>query len=86
MPTATANEDSRLFLRPRVREFAVPPSVIETATARRLGRDWAGARAAAGIDVDLDRRSLTRTPGWGTYAAPCRTDRAVPWSGGRKRP
>ncbi|MFJ3789538.1 hypothetical protein [Kitasatospora sp. NPDC090091] len=47
----------------RVREFAVPPRVIETATARRRVGDWAGACAAAGVDTDLDLRSVARTHG-----------------------
>ncbi|MCX5408236.1 hypothetical protein OHA37_30775 [Streptomyces sp. NBC_00335] len=47
----------------RVREFAVPPSMIETATARRSAGDWAGACAAAGVDVDFDLRVLARTHG-----------------------
>ncbi|MEV0637829.1 hypothetical protein AB0I77_23365 [Streptomyces sp. NPDC050619] len=69
MLTQTANGNSRpsrlscLSFWPRVREFAVPPSMIETATARRLAGDWAGACAATGIDVDLDLRSLARTHG-----------------------
>ncbi|WP_314171395.1 hypothetical protein [Streptomyces winkii] len=63
MLTETANGDSRLSLWRRVREFAVPPSMIETATARRSVGDWAGACAAAGIDVDLDLRSLARGSG-----------------------
>ncbi|MGW7285662.1 hypothetical protein ACWGH4_09235 [Streptomyces sp. NPDC054847] len=63
MLTWIAHEDSRLSLWLRVREFAVPPSMIETATARRLAGDWAGACAAAGFDVDLDLRSLARTHG-----------------------
>ena len=63
MPTHTANGDSRLSFWLRVREFAVPPSMIETATARRLGGDWAGACAAAGFDVDLDLRSVARAHG-----------------------
>ncbi|MFE0251367.1 hypothetical protein [Streptomyces sp. NPDC059010] len=48
---------------PRVREFAVPASVIETATTRRLAGDWAGACAAAGFDVDLRLRSVARDHG-----------------------
>jgi hypothetical protein len=48
---------------PRVREFAVPPSVIETATARRRAGDWAGACAAAGVDVDLQPRAVARVHG-----------------------
>ncbi|WP_030296102.1 hypothetical protein [Streptomyces katrae] len=68
MATHTANEESplslwHLSLWLRVREFAVPPSMIETATARRLAGDWAGACAAAGIDVDLNLRSTARTHG-----------------------
>ncbi|MFJ8592315.1 hypothetical protein [Streptomyces sp. NPDC093598] len=48
---------------PRVREFAVPPSMIETATARRRAGDWAGACAAARIDVDLQPRLVARRHG-----------------------
>ncbi|MFE7836128.1 hypothetical protein ACFU53_08730 [Streptomyces sp. NPDC057474] len=58
MLTHIANGDSRLSFWLRVREFAVPLSMIETATARRAVGDWAGACAAAGIDIDLDMRSL----------------------------
>src|SRR4051794_4796847 len=47
----------------RVREYAVPPSMIETATARRAVGDWAGACAAARIDVDLDLRAVRARPG-----------------------
>ncbi|MFD9592255.1 hypothetical protein ACFWA9_05775 [Kitasatospora sp. NPDC059973] len=63
MLTSTADRPSRLSLWLRVREFAVPPSMIETATARRQAGDWAGACAAANIDVDLDLRTVTRTHG-----------------------
>ncbi|MFD9818324.1 hypothetical protein [Streptomyces violascens] len=63
MLTHIANGDSRLSFWPRVREFAVPPPMIETATARRSVGDWAGACAAAGVDVDLDVRSLARSHG-----------------------
>ena len=63
MLTDTAYEDLRPSFWPRVREFAVPPSMIETASARRRAGDWAGACAAAGVDVDLDLRSLARTRG-----------------------
>ncbi|WP_314218931.1 hypothetical protein [Streptomyces zaehneri] len=63
MLTRIANEDSRLSFWLRVREFAVPASMIETATARRRVGDWAGACAAAGIDVDLDLRAVARTHG-----------------------
>ncbi|WP_217544733.1 hypothetical protein [Streptomyces sp. GbtcB6] len=63
MATHFANGDTRLSLWRRVREFAVPPAMIETATARRNAGDWAGACAAAGFDIDLDLRALTRA--WG---------------------
>ncbi|MFF6995320.1 hypothetical protein ACFY93_10225 [Streptomyces sp. NPDC008313] len=63
MLTETANRDSRLSFWLRVREFAVPPSMIETATARRHAGDWAGACAAAGVDLDLDLRSAARAHG-----------------------
>lgn len=63
MATHPAHGDTRLSLWRRVREFAVPPAMIDTATARRTTGDWAGACAAAGFDVDLDLRLLART--WG---------------------
>ncbi|MFC9096206.1 hypothetical protein [Streptomyces sp. NPDC057072] len=63
MLTETAYEDPRLSFWLRVREFAVPPSMIETAGLRRRVGDWAGACAAAHIDVDLDLRSMARTHG-----------------------
>ncbi|MFF2809218.1 hypothetical protein ACFVT2_18930 [Streptomyces sp. NPDC058000] len=63
MLTQNANGDPRLSFWLRVREFAVPPSMIETATARRRAGDWAGACAAAGIDVDVDLRSVARRHG-----------------------
>ncbi|AQS70743.1 hypothetical protein [Streptomyces pactum] len=63
MATHLANGDTRLSFWRRVREFAVPPSMIDAATARRRAGDWAGACAAAGIDVDLDLRSVARTHG-----------------------
>ncbi|MEU0675564.1 hypothetical protein ABZ330_22240 [Streptomyces sp. NPDC006172] len=63
MLTSTANGNSRLSFWLRVREFAVPPSMIETATARRHAGDWAGACAAAGVDVDLQLRAAARTYG-----------------------
>ncbi|MEU0038844.1 hypothetical protein [Streptomyces sp. NPDC006333] len=63
MLTRTANRDSRLSLWLRVREFAVPPSMIETSTARRRAGDWAGACAAARIDIDFGPRSVARTHG-----------------------
>lgn len=47
--------------------------MIETATARRRAGDWAGACAAARIDVDLDLRHLARRHGH-DLAARIRTD------------
>ncbi|MGW4890981.1 hypothetical protein ACWEQL_01740 [Kitasatospora sp. NPDC004240] len=64
MLTGTANgyvPPSPFWL--RVREFAVPPSMIETATARRRAGDWAGACAAANVDIDLDLRTVTHRHG-----------------------
>lgn len=63
MLTQTATGNSRLSFWLRVREFAVPPSTIESATARRRAGDWAGACAAAGIDTDLNLRSVARSHG-----------------------
>ncbi|MFF5365758.1 hypothetical protein [Streptomyces sp. NPDC013187] len=83
MPTDLANGDFPPSVRPlssrplsfwpRVREFAVPPSMIETATARRRAGDWAGACAAANIDVDLRPRLLARRHGR-EFAALLRAD------------
>jgi hypothetical protein len=73
MRSTAVTEDSRLACWRRVREFAVPPSMIESATARRLIGDWAGACAAAHIDVDLNLRSVARTHGR-DVAARLRTD------------
>ncbi|MFD3776497.1 hypothetical protein [Streptomyces sp. NPDC058612] len=63
MPHQSEIRDSRPSHWLRVREFAVPPSMIETATARRRVGDWAGACAAARIDVDLNLRHLARRHG-----------------------
>ncbi|WP_406065551.1 hypothetical protein OG462_39600 [Streptomyces sp. NBC_01077] len=63
MLTHTANGETRLSLWQRVREFAVPPSMIETAGLRRSAGDWSGACAAAGVDVDLDLRSAAHAYG-----------------------
>ncbi|MEV4575388.1 hypothetical protein AB0K16_19250 [Nonomuraea jabiensis] len=63
MPHSTPNEDPRLTLWLRVREFAVPPPMIESATARRATGDWAAACAAAHVDVDLDLRRVARLHG-----------------------
>lgn len=61
-------DDSRLDLWVRVRELAVPPGMIEVATARRLVGDWSGACAAAHVDLDVDLRRLARTHGRGLSA------------------
>ncbi len=63
MRSWTANEDSRLSFWLHVRKFAVPPSMIESATARRTTGDWAGACAAAHVDVDLNLRSAAHAHG-----------------------
>ncbi|SED87327.1 hypothetical protein [Streptomyces sp. Ag109_O5-10] len=63
MATHLTDGDTRLSLWRRVREYAVPLAMIETATARRTAGDWAGACAAAGFDVDLDLRELARARG-----------------------
>lgn len=68
-----ANENSRLLFWSRVREFAVPPSMIESATARRTVGDWAGACAAARVDVDLNLRAVGRAHGR-QFAAQVRAD------------
>ncbi|WP_336623348.1 hypothetical protein [Nocardia mangyaensis] len=54
---------SRLAFWSRVREFAVPLPMIEAATARRRVGDWAGACAAAHVDVEFDLRALARVRG-----------------------
>ncbi|MER5945039.1 hypothetical protein ABT127_03130 [Streptomyces sp. NPDC001904] len=54
---------TRLSMWQRVRAYAVPPSMIETCTARRAAGDWAGACAAARVDVDLDLRAVRRRHG-----------------------
>ncbi|GAB3669654.1 hypothetical protein GCM10027589_37570 [Actinocorallia lasiicapitis] len=53
-----ANIPAHLLMWQRVREYAVPPSMIETATARRAVGDWAGACASARIDIDFDLRAV----------------------------
>ncbi|MEV7773885.1 hypothetical protein [Kitasatospora sp. NPDC086791] len=64
MRTSPANgNDSRLFLWRRVREYAVPPAMIETATARRLAGDWAGSCAAANVEVDFRLGDVARARG-----------------------
>ncbi|MCX5071247.1 hypothetical protein OHA84_35125 [Streptomyces sp. NBC_00513] len=54
---------ARLLMWQRVRDYAVPPSMIENATARRAAGDWAGACAVARIDVDLDLRAVRDSHG-----------------------
>ncbi|WP_086668842.1 hypothetical protein [Lentzea kentuckyensis] len=73
MHPLSVNENSRLSLWARVREFAVPPSMIESATARRAVGDWSGACAAARVDVDLNLRAVGRSHGR-QFAAQVRTD------------
>lgn len=73
MHSRAANGDSRLLFWSRVREFAVPTSMIESATARRATGDWAGACAAAHVDVDLNLRATGRTHGR-QFAAQVRAD------------
>ncbi|WP_412078894.1 hypothetical protein ACLF6K_36565 [Streptomyces xanthophaeus] len=63
MLTQTAMGTSHLSLWLRVREFAVPPSMIETATTRRHAGDWGAACAAAGFDVEFSPRTVARTHG-----------------------
>ncbi|GAA3683182.1 hypothetical protein GCM10022267_82490 [Lentzea roselyniae] len=59
----TVNGRSRLTFWSDVRKFAVPTSMIESATARRVAGDWAGAAAAARVEVDLNLRAVGRTHG-----------------------
>ncbi|MEX3103754.1 hypothetical protein [Streptomyces sp. ST1020] len=54
--------DGTLFW-PRVRRYAVPPAMIKTATARRETGDWAGACAAARVEVDLELGSAKHAYG-----------------------
>ncbi|AVH99173.1 hypothetical protein C5L38_32410 [Streptomyces sp. WAC00288] len=64
-----ANEiPTRLLMWRRVRQYAVPPSMIDTATARRAVGDWAGACAAARVDVDIDLRAVAVRHGTGPAA------------------
>ncbi|MFF0394092.1 hypothetical protein ACFYS8_36110 [Kitasatospora sp. NPDC004615] len=61
--TSLMDEDTRTCFWPRVRQFAVPPAMIDTATARREAGDWGGACAAARFDVELDVRAVARAYG-----------------------
>src|SRR3954466_9531451 len=58
MASHFANIPAQLLMWQRVREYAVPLSMIETATARRAVGDWAGACASARIDIDFDLRAV----------------------------
>ncbi|MET8977712.1 hypothetical protein ABZX85_19045 [Streptomyces sp. NPDC004539] len=49
----------------RVRRYAVPPLMITSATARRDVGDWAGACAAARVEVDLDLGAAKQAYGAG---------------------
>ncbi|MFF0155415.1 hypothetical protein [Micromonospora sp. NPDC005203] len=63
MHSRAADADSRLSFWRRVREFAVPPSMIERAGARRLVGDWGGACAAARVDADISLRAVAHCHG-----------------------
>jgi len=69
MHLPATDESFRLLSWARVREFGVPPPMIESATARRTAGDWAGACAAAHVDVDLDLRAIGRAHGRDLAAA-----------------
>jgi hypothetical protein len=73
MRSFNADGEARLLSWWHVREFAVPASMIETATARRHAGDWAGACAAAQVDVDLDLRVIASQRGR-EFAALVRAD------------
>lgn len=62
-PPTVSGIEPRLSFWLRAREFAVPPSMIETATARRRVGDWFGACAAAGFDAEIDLHALAREHG-----------------------
>ncbi|GAA1938233.1 hypothetical protein [Kitasatospora viridis] len=62
-PHSAIGDTTHLLRWRRVREFAVPPSMIRTATARRESGDWAGACAAANVEVDLDLRGAAHRYG-----------------------
>ncbi|MFJ4438086.1 hypothetical protein [Streptomyces sp. NPDC088923] len=57
----------RLLFWQRVRACAVPPRMIETATRRRAAGDWAGACAAAEVDVSFAFRAVRHR--WGEALA-----------------
>ncbi|MFB7949762.1 hypothetical protein ACFC6L_33200 [Kitasatospora phosalacinea] len=61
--TSLLDEDTRNSFWSRVRRFAVPPTMVDAATARRALGDWGGACAAAGCDPEFELRAVTRTYG-----------------------
>ncbi|MFD7732108.1 hypothetical protein ACFV6F_17175 [Kitasatospora phosalacinea] len=61
--TSLLDEDTRNSFWSRVRRFAVPPAMVDAATARRTRGDWGGACAAAGCDPEFELRAVTRTYG-----------------------
>ena len=63
LPLTTTGIPPRLSHWLRAREYAVPPSMIEAATARRLAGDWTSACAAAGFDADIDLTQIRRRHG-----------------------
>ncbi|WP_198153853.1 hypothetical protein [Catenuloplanes japonicus] len=69
MRSPAVNTDSRLHLWRHIRAYAVPPTMISSAAARRRAGDWAGACAASRVDVDLDLRSIARAHGTAVEAA-----------------
>ncbi|EFL03129.1 predicted protein [Streptomyces sp. SPB78] len=66
-PADSGPHDQRLLLWRRVRAWAVPPRMIETATRRRAAGDWAGACAAADVDVSFGLRAVRNR--WGEALA-----------------
>ncbi|WP_285104270.1 hypothetical protein [Promicromonospora sp. MEB111] len=63
MHSSRSTENLRLLSWQRVREYAVPPPMIEISTARRQMGDWAGACAAAHVDLDVNLRDLRHRHG-----------------------
>jgi hypothetical protein len=53
----------------RVRRYAVPRTTIERATERRLAGDWAGACAAAAVDIGFDPHDVAARHGAEVAAA-----------------
>jgi hypothetical protein len=73
MRSPVVNTDSRLHLWRHIRAYAVPPTMITSAAARRRAGDWAGACAASRVDVDLSLREIARAHGT-ALAAEIRSD------------